>query len=165
VSEWCLFWRPKLWATRVLRKRCAASRTSSIPQPLTILGVTVALHVLTQEFQTGRRSTNRLCLPIACTIPTGIALVFYRITQEALRNIANHAGKGPMAVMLTATPTELLLTVKDAGSGFNPALTVKRRGGQGPWAKSMEERAQLVGGIVGYVRTGPRHFNRSSDTA
>jgi PAS domain S-box-containing protein len=72
-----------------------------------------------------------------------------RILQEALRNVASHAGAKTVQVRLVAIPPELLLRVEDDGQGFDvgerraEALAGKRMGLMG-----MEERAALLGGAL-----------------
>ncbi len=48
-------------------------------------------------------------------------LAFYRIAQEALRNVGRHAGAGRVNVMLDFTLDQTVLTISDDGVGFNPA--------------------------------------------
>ncbi|WP_196780767.1 sensor histidine kinase [Nocardioides sambongensis] len=43
-----------------------------------------------------------------------------RITQEALSNVAKHAGAGRVGVTLTYDDTEVILDVRDDGVGFDP---------------------------------------------
>ena len=65
----------------------------------------------------------------------------YRITQEALRNIAKHAGRTHAKVTLEGSDSRLRLEVADFGEGFD---THQSRAGLG--LISMEERARLVHG-------------------
>ena len=71
------------------------------------------------------------------------AVSLYRIVQEGLRNIANHAGVHHASVALTQTPDLVELTIADRGRGFDPNGAAARRG---LGLLSMEERARLVGG-------------------
>jgi two-component system, NarL family, sensor kinase len=81
---------------------------------------------------------------LADEVPTGlcrdIALCVYRVTQEALRNVARHARTREASVQLVATDRHLVLRVSDRGVGFDVAL----RGKQGLGIESMRERARLV---------------------
>lgn len=76
-------------------------------------------------------------------IPKDVALGLYRIAQEALRNVAKHARAAEASVSLATTPSGVMLSVEDAGSGFDRART---RGKLGLGLASMEERARLIGG-------------------
>jgi PAS domain S-box-containing protein len=78
---------------------------------------------------------------VPTNLPKDVALCVYRVTQEALRNLAKHAAVTEAWVSLLATGTELLLRVHDKGVGFDPA------GGHsqpGLGLSSMEERAHLI---------------------
>lgn len=68
----------------------------------------------------------------------------YRIIQEALTNVARHAGVKTATVNLwTEDNEQLCLTVSDNGRGFDAEKT-NSRGGLG----GMQERAALIGGTV-----------------
>jgi signal transduction histidine kinase len=67
-------------------------------------------------------------------------LVFYRIAQEALRNVTHHAGARSASVRLTAEP-DVTLTIVDDGHGFDPANVPKGHLG----LAIMHERAESIG--------------------
>jgi signal transduction histidine kinase len=79
---------------------------------------------------------------VPADLPKDIALCVYRVTQEALRNIAKHAGTKQGQVAIVGNGTDLLLTVSDHGQGFDPNA---RRSGPGLGLASMDERAILIG--------------------
>ena len=81
------------------------------------------------------------------------AICIYRIVQESLRNIVNHAHSPSAAVTLARVGQELHLTIDDKGRGFEPA-TSSGRGGLG--LLSIEERARLVNGRVTITSTHGR---------
>jgi signal transduction histidine kinase len=85
-------------------------------------------------------------------IPTDVALCLYRVAQEALRNIARHAGARQAEVALTRSDDILELRIADDGQGFDLAAA-QRRGGLG--LTSIDERVRLVQGGVRIV-TEPR---------
>lgn len=76
-------------------------------------------------------------------IPQMVALAFYRIAQEALRNVALHSGATAATVVLSG-PT-LTLNVIDNGLGFDIA---QARKSPGLGLVSIEERSRLVGAVV-----------------
>ena len=76
-------------------------------------------------------------------IPNNVALGLYRILQEALRNIAKHAGTKEARVILSGKGDTLFLAIQDSGSGFDPA-GAKKRWGIG--LQSVKERVQLLQG-------------------
>jgi signal transduction histidine kinase len=69
-----------------------------------------------------------------------VALCVYRVTQEALRNVARHAKTRKASVRLFATDRHLMLRVRDRGVGFD----VVSRGKLGLGLESMRERARLI---------------------
>jgi signal transduction histidine kinase len=81
-------------------------------------------------------------------IDSGIAIHVYRVLQEALSNVARHAGTERAWVRLTYGPRDVALEVEDHGSGFTPDRA--RRRGLGLVA--MRERAALVGGQLEFDR-------------
>ncbi len=81
-------------------------------------------------------------------VPELIAVAAFRIAQEALTNVARHAGPGARAVVrLARRPAELELEIADDGTGA-PAGT---RDGNG--LTGMRERAAAAGGRL---EAGPR---------
>jgi signal transduction histidine kinase len=76
-------------------------------------------------------------------VPASVALCIYRITQEALQNVAKHARVGEAEVELTRTDRLLTLTVSDRGAGMpaNRSATPASLG-----LVSIKERTRLVKG-------------------
>ena len=90
-------------------------------------------------------------------LPKDVALCFYRIAQEALRNIAKHARAGRARVVLAGTDGDLILTVADSGVGFDPS----RAGEAGPGPGEHEgARAAHPGRAVDPVAAGAGHDDR-----
>ena len=68
----------------------------------------------------------------------------FRIIQEALTNVARHAGVSEATVDLSVEEGSLLVRVEDRGRGFDPhTLATSSIGLEG-----MQERARLVGGAL-----------------
>jgi signal transduction histidine kinase len=82
--------------------------------------------------------------PVA--LPAGLDAAAFRIIQEALANIARHAGGARAAVRLAYAPTALELTVSDAGAGTGET-------GDGHGLVGLRERVALYGGRL---TAGPR---------
>lgn len=121
------------------------------PSIIEDLGLAAALRMLTNEF--GEREDMIVTfLPenVPEEIPIEIATGLYRITQEALRNIAKHAGKSHVKLILSGKAGGLELQVADSGKGFDMA---HRKPGLG--LISIEERTRLMGGTSD-VRSAPR---------
>jgi signal transduction histidine kinase len=69
----------------------------------------------------------------------------YRIVQEALTNVARHAGVGEATVRLWTDADTLMLVIADAGRGFDPQIA---RTHPSTGLAGMHERAVLLGGEV-----------------
>jgi PAS domain S-box-containing protein len=74
-------------------------------------------------------------------LPRDVALCFYRVAQEALRNVHRHAACPRASVRLVGNERELVLCVRDWGAGFNRAAGSRT----GLGLESMRERARLIG--------------------
>ena len=80
---------------------------------------------------------------IALTPEASIAV--FRICQEALNNVAKHAGATAAHVRIAASPEDLTLEIRDDGIGL-PDLPVDERGHFG--LRGMRERAHALGGTI-----------------
>jgi signal transduction histidine kinase len=73
----------------------------------------------------------------------------YRISQEALNNIAKHAKPTQVTAILERRGDNVILIIEDNGVGFEPAKEkVPTESGKGLGLVGMRERAMLVGGSV-----------------
>jgi signal transduction histidine kinase len=76
--------------------------------------------------------------------PSEVETAAYRIVQEALTNIARHAGVGEASVGLWADEEKLGVQIEDGGAGFDPDAVLSAVTSSG--LVGMRERAVLVGG-------------------
>lgn len=84
-------------------------------------------------------------------LPLPHATALYRILQESLTNIAKHAGASLVTVQVDASDSEVQLTVRDNGIGFNAS------GERKPLSfglVGLRERAYFLGGDV-WVTSSP----------
>jgi two-component system, chemotaxis family, CheB/CheR fusion protein len=72
----------------------------------------------------------------------------YRVAQEALNNVAKHAGASAVSVLIERRDDEAVLIVEDDGRGFDAERSARLTGGRGMGLAGMRERAALVGGMV-----------------
>ena len=86
-------------------------------------------------------------------VPDETALCLYRVTQEALRNIAAHAGARTAQVALRSAAAGMELSIVDDGQGFDHA---EARHQDGVGLVSLDERVRLVGGSL-RIETRPQH--------
>jgi len=121
-----------------LRAIIADLRPASLDQ----LGLGPALETL------ATRVAHREGLEVATAIALGderldqeLETAVYRVVQEALTNVAKHAGARRVALELHRDDDQLVLRVTDDGRGFDPAQPAEGFGLTG-----MRERAGLAGG-------------------
>lgn len=76
-----------------------------------------------------------------------IETIIFRITQEALTNIAKHAQADAVQLELSFQPDQLCLHVQDNGIGFDPETILLNGGPRHAWGLiGMQERVSLAGG-------------------
>ena len=78
-------------------------------------------------------------------LPREVALCLFRVLQESLQNAVKHSGGRFFKVSVEGSPTEIRLSVRDSGVGFEPELA---KGTQGLGLTSMRERVRLVNGTI-----------------
>ena len=111
------------------------------PSMLDDLGLVPALEWLAREVsRTSGLHVDVTDEQIPDQLPEEHKTCVFRVVQEALRNTCRHAGAKHARILVHATDRQLLLSVQDDGSGFDPA----REKGLG--LLGMEERASHLGG-------------------
>jgi signal transduction histidine kinase len=114
------------------------------PAMLDHLGLEAALRWLlhSQAQRAGYRVTYTAA-PLPAPAPE-VALICYRVAQEALTNVARHARATHVRLDLRDAAGWLQLTIADDGAGFDPARMRERaRHGGSMGLLSLEERAAL----------------------
>ena len=117
------------------------------PPVLDDLGLQSALVWLAQRYgdQTGVQVTLR-CSGLEGRLRPEVETAAYRIVQEALTNVARHAGVDRAAATCTLESGWLRLEVADDGAGFDvEAIPAGKSSG----LAGMEERARSTGGRIG----------------
>lgn len=113
------------------------------PGVLDSLGLVDALEWYTADYE---RRTDITCIFDSGDIPViknALATAAYRISQEALTNVARHAQATQVAVQIEIEQGRLVLTVTDDGQGFDTDLLTET---QALGVAGMRERAALAGG-------------------
>jgi two-component system, chemotaxis family, sensor kinase Cph1 len=77
-------------------------------------------------------------------IPHSMERGLYRITQEALTNVARHAQATEVAVLVRLEDHHLTMTIRDNGRGFS-TLNKDSDGVKHLGLQSMRERASIMG--------------------
>jgi PAS domain S-box-containing protein len=122
------------------------------PAVLTHAGLAAALTEYCAEF--GDRTGINVSLDtrgVFEDVPSPVALAVYRITQEALQNVAKHASVKEARVELTRLNGTVALRVSDRGVGFDASRTAPRAG---LGLVSIRERTRLVNGTVEIASSG-----------
>ena len=102
--------------------------------------------------------SGRTRVPVALTVegerslPPEVKVALYRIAQEALNNVAKHAGASRATVSLRLQPEQVELRVNDDGRGFDPDRVSPESLGLG----IVRERAQAIGATV-TIKSQPDH--------
>ena len=108
--------------------------------------------------QLGDALTGRMNIPVTITItgqgslPADVQVVFYRLCQEGLNNIAKHAGASQVEINLQYAAGTVELHIRDDGCGFDPAHVTSGHHG----LSIMHERAKAIGANLA-VTSRPDH--------
>ncbi len=130
------------------------------PDALEELGLQSALAALASSFEQQARLPVLRRLEQAVTVSPEEELVIYRVAQEALTNVARHAGATTVELRLGETRERIVLTVRDDGRGMPEGAATSSHGIRG-----MRERAMLVGAtLVDRQRARRRDFDRAVDS-
>lgn len=98
-------------------------------------------HGLVVDFQVGGLDHEHL--------PSQIEIAAYRIVQEALTNVARHAGAQNVSLLLERRGDRLIAVVEDDGRGFDPSVIERAAEGERSLGLAgMRERAELLGGTL-----------------
>jgi len=116
------------------------------PAILDRLGLVTALTHETEQFQQRTGITCRLTPPETDPLlPDEAATALFRICQEALTNVARHAGATAVEIEFRHPPGEIVLEIRDNGQGIQAADLADHRS---LGVLGMQERARQLGGNV-----------------
>lgn len=115
------------------------------PAALGDQGLAPALRQLRDEAQRRQGLTVDLNITGERRLPLEHEQALYRITQETLANVIKHSGVHHARVDLEYADDQTLLTISDAGKGFDPTAP---RNAHSLGLISINERATAVGGAV-----------------
>ncbi|HEX8814062.1 MAG TPA: ATP-binding protein [Terriglobales bacterium] len=126
-------------ATRVSRMSHALHSAK-----LEYLGLEFAVQSHCRQFSEQHRIVVMCeCKDVPAKMDSFLALSLLRIVQEALHNVAKHSQAKSAKVNLQASGSELALSIKDDGQGFDPQ---QAQLSEGLGLISMRERVHLAGG-------------------
>jgi PAS domain S-box-containing protein len=116
------------------------------PSVLEELGLAEALRAeCERRLRQGRIELSVNIEPMFCVVGKDAALCLFRVAQEALNNVARHAGECAASVTLRQVDDGLFLAVSDDGVGFDPRHQRERIH---LGLVSMRERVRLVNGTL-----------------
>ncbi|MDD5565058.1 MAG: GAF domain-containing protein [Thermoanaerobaculaceae bacterium] len=78
-------------------------------------------------------------------LPVVVETALYRVVQEAMTNVARHAGATRVDVLAECRGDRVVVMVEDDGAGFEPG---RARGGHHFGLLGMRERAEALGGTM-----------------
>lgn len=126
------------------------------PMQLDDLGLRIALTSLVERMADTAGWKFQLDIDLPPDLDNSeLELACYRVVQEALTNVMRHAGATRVWVTLRHHEAALQLTIRDNGSGINPALPLSGTGMTHFGLFSMEERVRHLQGEFG-IRPGRR---------
>jgi two-component system sensor histidine kinase UhpB len=114
------------------------------PATLEHAGLKTALKALAAEFSAAGLNVAARLDGAEQSLPAEVELNLFRFAQEALQNVARHAGIAEAEVDLTQENGYTRLRISDRGVGFDPDA----QGRQGLGLISMRERARLLRGSL-----------------
>ena len=147
---------------RLTRAAAAEMRTMLVelrPAALTEKPLGELLRHLTEATAGRTRLPVELNVDGDSTLHPDIQIALYRITQEALNNMAKHSGASAVTVDLACRPDRTELCISDNGVGFGPGDILPDRFGLG----IMRERAQGIGAAI-QIDSRPGNGTRISVT-
>ncbi|WP_239160886.1 GAF domain-containing sensor histidine kinase [Virgisporangium ochraceum] len=112
------------------------------PPTLDQLGLVAALDRQVTQFGRDTGMTTRFTGEAVGDTPAAVGITVYRVTQEALTNVAKHSGAASVDVALWHHDSHLHLRVDDDGAGLRPGA------GGGAGLGGMRDRAASVGGTL-----------------
>jgi signal transduction histidine kinase len=113
------------------------------PAALTEARIGELLRHLTVAMTSRIRTPVQFAVEGDCHLPPDVQVALYRITQEALNNVAKHAKPGHVSVDLNCGPGGVTLRIIDDGRGFDSTQTDHPRLG----LAIMRERAESIGAL------------------
>ncbi|MBX3001033.1 MAG: GAF domain-containing sensor histidine kinase [Caldilineaceae bacterium] len=132
------------------------------PSQLDDLGLVAALRWYVQAYQQRRGIEAEFILHgEPARLPAETETVLFRITQEALTNVAKHAEATRVTVSLETEPTQVAVTIADNGRGFDPdnVLQNERPHTSGWGLLGIRERTRLLGGVCA-IQSTPEQGSR-----
>ncbi len=139
---------------RLNLKEARRSVANLRPLPLDATTLIEALETKVKNFGTEKKiGAKFLTSGLTRRLSPEVEDALFRISQEALANVARHAQADQIQVLLDFEEDEVFLTIQDNGRGFSVPAEILGIENFGKDARtfglsSMQERATLVGGLI-----------------
>lgn len=141
--------------TALTRAALAEARRSVLdlaPEPLAGTGLAEAVGEVVSGWSAGHDVRADLVVTgDARPLHPEVESTVVRVAQEALANVAKHAGASRVGVTLTFDDDEVILDVRDDGAGFDPT---DARSPSSFGLRGMRQRAERLAGEL-HVESGP----------
>jgi two-component system NarL family sensor kinase len=137
-------------ALRITRATLEDARRSVMnlrAEPLAGKPLAQALALLVREFTSQSGIRVSLDAGSACALPPAMETELYRIAEQALANVRQHARAKTVRLTLRCTRAAAVMTIEDDGIGFSPRRVPDDRHG----LRGMRERARFAGGALRVV--------------
>lgn len=123
------------------------------PQAVDRLGLRVGLqwHFKRYEVSTGVRVKFDFNRFVEDRVPAELKMTTFRLIQEALTNVARHAGVKAAAVRISSVKKNLRIQIGDQGRGFDRSIVQSK---MTTGLSVMDERVALTGGTLD-IKTAP----------
>jgi signal transduction histidine kinase/CheY-like chemotaxis protein len=123
------------------------------PSILDDLGIIPAIKWFCREFE---KTYSHICVEkhidlAESDVTDSLKTAIYRISQEAMNNIAKHSKASLVKLGLQEEDGKITLTIEDNGQGFDPENAIRGLG-----LSTMRERAELSGGNYTFESTEGR---------
>jgi signal transduction histidine kinase len=119
-----------------------------VPALLSDLGLVPALRYLFE----GLAQRSQLQISIEAVpeqrLPRRVETTLYHVAKEALHNVVKHAHATAVWIRFQRQADMICCSIRDNGSGFDPASIAVRQGEQGFGLMGMRERLNVVGGSM-----------------
>jgi len=122
------------------------------PAPLSATGLLAAIQREAEawEARTGIAARVRArSVPSRPSLQPAAEVALLRVVQEALSNVAHHAHASSVEITMRTDGSELVVSVRDNGCGFDPSASRPREDCFG--LEGMRERVRSAGGALSVV--------------
>jgi two-component system sensor histidine kinase UhpB len=139
-------------ATFLLQRAGAQVRSLALelrPTMLESAGVDATLRWLAEQHQSRTGIATEVVGRLVDDVPGDLAICCFRVAQEALTNVVQHAAARHVSIELSRGDDALELIVRDDGVGFDVATKLEQATQRGRLGLlGMKERVQILGGSL-----------------